>query len=79
MSQTNTRFDDLKDWFTFIVAVVACVSGIIFWVQSADNPRFEKIEQDIGELRQDIKSIRSDNTEILRLIGRLEGKISNNP
>jgi len=79
MSQTNTRFDDLKDWFTFIVAVVACVSGIIFWVQSADNPRFEKIEQDIGVLRQDIKSIRSDNTEILRLIGRLEGKISNNP
>ena len=79
MSEANSKFEDLKDWFTFIVAIVACISGIIFWVQSADNPRFEKIEKDISELRQDIKSIRSDNTEILRLIGRLEGKISNNP
>ena len=67
--------DALKDWFTFAVAVVACVAGVIFWVQSSNNPRFEKLEKEITILRQDIKSIRLNNSEILRIVGRLEGKL----
>ena len=67
----------LKDWFTFVFAVIACVAGVIFWVQSSDNPRFEKIEKEITILRQDIKSIRDNNSEILRIVGRLEGKLEN--
>ena len=47
--------DNIKDWFTFSVAVIACVAGVIFWVQSSNDPRFEKIEQEITILRQDIK------------------------
>ena len=66
---------NLKDWLTFIIAVVATVSGIIFWVQSSDNHRFQKIEKDIAVLRQDIKDIRAGNSEILRIVGRLEGKL----
>ena len=65
----------LKDWFTFAVAVIACVAGVIFWVQSSNNPRFEKLEKEITILRQDIKSIRLNNSEILRIVGRLEGKL----
>jgi hypothetical protein len=67
--------DNLKDWLTFIVAVIACVAGVIFWVQSSNNPRFLKIEQEITILRQDIKNIRAGNSEILRIVGRLEGKL----
>ena len=66
---------NLKDWLTFIGAVIACVAGVIFWVQSSNNPRFEKIEQEITILRQDIKNIRAGNSEILRIVGRLEGKL----
>ena len=62
----------IKDWMTFIVAVVA---GVIFWGQSSSDPRFEKIEKDISVLREDIKNIRANNSEILRIVGRLEGKL----
>ena len=75
MNESEGR--NLKDWFTFIVAVVVCVAGVIFWVQSTNNPRFEKIEKDISVLREDIKNIRNDNSEILRIVGRLEGKLDN--
>jgi SMC interacting uncharacterized protein involved in chromosome segregation len=73
----STSIENLKDWFTFIVAVVTCVAGVIFWVQSSNNPRFEKIEKDISILREDIKNIRDDNSEILRIVGKLEGKLDN--
>ena len=73
----SANIENLKDWFTFIVAVVACVAGVIFWVQSSNNPRFEKIEKDISLLREDIKNIRDDNSEILRIVGKLEGKLDN--
>jgi Na+/melibiose symporter-like transporter len=65
----------IKDWFTLVVAVVATIAGVIFWVQSVNDPKFEKIEQDIQTLRGDIGQIRIDNNEILRIVGRLEGKL----
>jgi len=72
-----TEIDNFKDWMTFIAAVIACVAGVIFWVQSSNDPRFEKIEKEITILRQDIKNIRKNNSEILRIVGRLEGKLEN--
>ena len=69
--------ENMKDWLTFFIAVVACVAGIIFWVQSSNDPRFENIEKEITILRQDIKNIRVNNSEILRIVGRLEGKLEN--
>mgnify|MGYP003642890645 CR=1 FL=1 len=70
MSQNN-NIEKLKDWFTFVVAVIACVAGVIFWVQTSDNPRFEKLEEEVTILRQDIKNIRVDNSEILRIVRKL--------
>ena len=67
----------LKDWFTFIVAVVATVAGVIFWVQSINDPKFERLEQEIQTLKNDITDIRNNNNEILRTVGRIEGKLSN--
>jgi|TARA_R110001583_G_scaffold75103_1_gene207173 ABC-type transporter Mla subunit MlaD len=77
MSQTN-NIEKLKDWFTFVIAVIACVAGVIFWVQTSNNPRFEKLENEVTILRQDIKNIRTNNSEILRIVGRLEGKLDIN-
>ena len=71
------NINSLKEWLTFFAGIIACVAGIIFWVQSSNNPRFEHIENEISILRQDIKNIRIDNSEILRIVGRLEGKLEN--
>tara|TARA_R100000988_G_C3959788_1_gene145553 strand:+ start:450 stop:683 length:234 start_codon:yes stop_codon:yes gene_type:complete len=75
MSDSNTNIGTIKDWFTFIVAVVACVAGVIFWVQTTNDPKFSKIESDIQTLQSEIKNIRDNNNEILRVVGRLEGKL----
>ena len=76
LNNTN-NLDYMKDWLTFIIAVIACVAGVIFWVQSSNNPKFEKIEKEISVLREDIKKIRENNRDILRIVGRLEGKLDN--
>ena len=76
MSQSaNDAIRNIKDWFTFAVAVVATVSGIIFWIQRADNDKFERIESKIEAVEADVDKIREDNVEIIRLIGKLEGKL----
>ena len=76
MSQSpNDTIRNIKDWFTFAVAVVATVSGVIFWIQRADNDKFERIESKIEAVESDVDKIREDNVEIIRLICKLEGKL----
>ena len=68
----------IKDWLTFAIAVVIAIAGLIFWVQNINDPKFEEIEKEIQLLRDDITQIRIDNHEILRIVGRLEGKLESN-
>ena len=72
---SNVNIQTLKDWMTFFVAVIVAVAGVIFWVQSINDPKFEEIENKIQLLRSDIVQIRENNGEILRIVGRLEGKM----
>jgi|TARA_Y100000296_G_scaffold66747_1_gene78987 hypothetical protein len=74
----NININTIKDWSTFIIAVIMSVAGIIFWVQNINDSKFEEIEKEIQFLRDDINQIRVDNHEILRIVGRLEGKMENN-
>ena len=76
---STVNIQALKDWFTFIFAVLATVAGVIFWIQSANDPKFKEIENKIQLLRQDVTQIRENNSKILRIVGRLEGKIENRP
>jgi len=76
MSQ-NINIQILKDWFTLIVAIVATIAGVIFWIGSVNEPKFEEIEKEIQLIRSDITLIRHNNHEILRIVGRLEGKLEN--
>jgi len=74
---TTISLESLKEWFTFAAAVVTCVVAIVFWVQTSSDSKFAKVESEIQVLRQDIDKIQQNNQEILRIIGRLEGKLSN--
>ena len=74
-STQPSQIKAIKEWVTFIVAVIAAVSGIIFWVQSTGRVEYDRIEKDIAVLKSDMKDIQRQNGEILRLIGQLEGKI----
>ena len=71
----NLDISAVKDWLTFIIAVTVAVAGVIFWVQNINEPKFEEIEKEIQLLRGDISQIRVNNNEILRIVGRLEGKL----
>ena len=79
MEQPNNtnNIDYMKDWLTFMIAVIACVAGVIFWVQSSSDAKFDKVESEIKSLKSDIDKIQQNNNEILRIIGRLEGKLDN--
>ena len=72
----NTNLSQVKEWVTFAIAIVAAIASIIFWVQSADNDRIERIEGEVKELKHDMKEITKQNSEILRLIGRIEGTMN---
>ena len=71
----KSNISQVKEWTTFAIAIVAAIASIIFWVQSADNERIERIEEEIYEVKQDMKEITKQNSEILRLIGRIEGAL----
>jgi len=72
---SSLNIQTVKEWFTFIVALVVTVAGVIFWIQTINDPKFQEIEKEIQFLRDDITQIRDNNNEILRIIGRLEGKL----
>lgn len=71
----SNSFNQVKEWFTFGVAIVAAIASFIFWVQSADDQRINRVESEIKELKSDMKEITKQNSEILRLIGRIEGSM----
>ena len=71
-TQVVKKNESLRDF-----AVFATVAGVIFWIQSANDPKFKEIESKIQLLRQDVAQIRENNSKILRIVGRLEGKIEN--
>jgi septal ring factor EnvC (AmiA/AmiB activator) len=72
---TDNSLSQAKEWVTFAIAIVAAIASVIFWVQSADDNKIKHIEGEIKELKQDMKEITKQNSEILRLIGRIEGSM----
>ena len=72
----KSSISQVKEWVTFAIAIVAAIASIIFWVQSADDDRIQHIEDEVKELKVDMKEINKQNSEILRLIGRIEGAMN---
>jgi uncharacterized protein YoxC len=78
MSQNqNINLQTIRDWITLVIAIVATVAGVIFWVGSVNDPKFEEIEKEMQSIKDEISLIRHNNNEILRIVGRLEGKLEN--
>ena len=78
MSANNnspTALEAVKDWLTVVVSIITCIAAVIFWVQSSSDAKFEKVESEIKSLKTDIDNIQDNNNKILRIIGRLEGKL----
>ena len=73
--QKNSMLEIAKSWFTLAVAIVTCIAAVVLWVQSSSDDKFENIQNQITNLRSDINKIEENNQIILRIIGRLEGKI----
>jgi|TARA_R110000823_G_C15779957_1_gene484970 hypothetical protein len=72
----KSSVSQVKEWVTFAIAIVAAIASIIFWVQSADDGRISRIENEVKELKTDMKEINKQSSEILRLIGRIEGAMT---
>jgi len=67
----------IRDYILLGVAIVTAVAGLIFWIQNVGDDRIERVEHEIELIRSDVNKIKDNNTEILRIIGRLEGKLDN--
>jgi len=74
---TSSGIGIVRDYILLGVAIVTTVAGIIFWIQNVGDDRVERVEHEIELIRVDIDKIKDNNTEILRIIGRLEGKLDN--
>mgnify|MGYP003648802784 CR=1 FL=1 len=68
---------DLKDYILLSMAIISAIAGIIFWVQSSNDEKISRLDRDIEVIQVDINKIKDNNAEILRVIGRLEGKLDN--
>tara|TARA_R100000008_G_C3541775_1_gene145186 strand:- start:661 stop:891 length:231 start_codon:yes stop_codon:yes gene_type:complete len=71
------NINNIKDWIVFSMSIIATVAGVIFWVSTIHDPKFEEVEKEFQLLRSEITQIRLNNNEILRIVGRLEGKLEN--
>ena len=74
-NNNNINVHTLKEWITLIISVVACIAGVIFWVNSASDAKFDRMQVQIDNLKKDMDQIENDNDKILRVIGRLEGRL----
>ena len=79
IDNSNISVYALKEWLKVTISVAACVAGVIFWVQSSSDAKFEHIQEQIESLKDDMDQIEQDNDKILRVIGRLEGRLGNRP
>ena len=77
MSENNLNINAAKEYIMLVVAIITAIAGIIFWVQNVDKDKIERVERDIESIQADIDKIKDNNTEILRVVGRLEGKMDN--
>ena len=77
MSNNNLNISALREYIMLVVAIITAIAGIIFWVQNVDKDKIERLERDIEMIQIDIDKIKDNNTEILRVVGRLEGKLDN--
>jgi len=76
-NNNNINVETAREYILLVVAIITAIAGIIFWVQNVDKDKIDRLERDIELIQADINKIKDNNTEILRVVGRLEGKLDN--
>jgi cell division protein FtsB len=76
-SNNNLNLETAREYIMLVVAIITAIAGLIFWVQNVDKDKIDRLERDIELIQADIDKIKDNNTEILRVVGRLEGKLDN--
>lgn len=68
-----------------LLPMIAAIAAVIFWVQTQGDGKYytkasgENLEARMVSMEQRLLNIESGNGEILRIVGRLEGSIKNEP
>lgn len=68
----------LKSFSGWVIAVIALVINIIFWVQTQGSDKYyqklagENLEKQLTHLEQKFDNLENGNKEIIKLLGRLE-------
>ncbi len=63
----------------WVVAVVGAVLTAVFWIQIQGNDKFypklsgENLEKQLVKIEVNMNDIESQNIEIIRILGRIEG------
>lgn len=69
------NWNNIREWISIVVLVLGVVVGSIFWIQKSGDDKYIQLEKEIQILQIDLKQMYDKNSEILRLIGTLEGKM----
>jgi len=77
----NRQTDKLKQYFVLSMSLISAAISSIFWVQNYGENHYyplrsgEYVENEIKEIQGEISKIRDQNTEIILMLGRIEGAL----
>lgn len=67
----------VKDVIMLTLAVVSCIAGFIFWVQSSVDSKTEAVRSEtkaeLKLMQKDIDKLEENTSKILVTLGRMEG------
>ena len=79
----NFNISQFKQYAVLVMSLVSAIVTSIFWVQSYGEDHYyalnsgEYMESEITDMQDDIEKIRDQNIEIILMLGRIEGALSN--
>jgi len=80
-SSATVRWRDVIKIILLITTVVSMTAGTIVWMQTQNDRSYatkvelERQTTQVEELKQGVSELQRQNTDILRSLGRIEGKI----
>lgn len=83
MKDNKNNISTLKPYAVLFMTLISAIVSSIFWVQSYGEDHYypldsgKHIEEEQREIKDDIEKIRDQNIEMLLMLGRIEGAISN--
>ena len=79
----KNNISTLKSYAVLFMTITSAIISSIFWVQSYGESHYysissgEHIEEEHHEIKADIEKIRDQNIEMILMLGRIEGALSN--